>query len=98
MLLALLRHGVAEDAGPATGNRDEPRRLTDDGAQRVGEVAAGMARLGIHPDAILASPLTRCVQTAGIVAARAGVDVRRHDVLRPGARAQALLDLLAEYP
>ena len=98
MLLALLRHGVAEDAGPATGYRDEPRRLTDDGARRVGEVAAGMARLGIRPDAILTSPLARCVQTAEIVAAGAGVAVRRHDVLRPGARAQALLDVLAEYP
>lgn len=98
MLLALIRHGIAENAGPATGYRDEPRRLTDDGARRVGEVAAGMARLGIRPEAILTSPVARCVQTAEIVAAGAGVAVRRHDVLRPGARAQALLDVLAEYP
>ncbi len=98
MLLALLRHGLAEDAGPATRYRDEPRRLTDDGSRRVAEVAAGMARLGIRPDAILTSPLARCVETAEIVAARSGVAVRRHDVLRPGARAQALLDVLAEYP
>jgi phosphohistidine phosphatase len=98
MLLALLRHGTAEDAGPATGYQDEPRRLTADGARRVREVAAGMAQLGIRPDAVLTSPLARCVETAEIVAAPVGIAVRRHDVLRPGARAAALLDVLAEYP
>jgi len=98
MLLALIRHGVAENAGPDTGYRDEPRRLTADGANRMREAAAGIARMGIHPDVALTSPLTRCVQTAQIVAAPAGVDVRPHAVLRPGARAAGLLDVLAEYP
>ena len=98
MLLALIRHGIAEDAGPATGYRDEPRRLTPDGASRVRECAAGIARLGLHPGVVLTSPLARCVQTAEIVADRVGVDVRRHDVMRPGAHAAALLEVLAEYP
>ena len=31
MRLHLLRHGIAEDAGPATGGRDEPRALTERG-------------------------------------------------------------------
>jgi len=97
MLLALVRHGIAEDAGPATGYRDAPRRLTADGTRRIREVAAGIARLGIRPDAVLTSPLTRCLETAEIIAAPAGVAVRRHDMLRPGARAAALLEVLAEY-
>jgi phosphohistidine phosphatase len=98
MLLALIRHGIAEDAGPSTGYRDEPRRLTHEGAERVRAAAVGMARLGIRPDAILTSPLARCAETAELVAAATGQAVRRHDVLRPGAQAAALLDVLAEYP
>jgi phosphohistidine phosphatase SixA len=98
MLLALIRHGIAEDAGPATGYRDEPRRLTEEGALRMRSAAQGIARLGIHPGVVLTSPLARCVQTAEIVAAATGADVRVHAALRPGARAGAVLDLLAGYP
>ena len=90
--------GIAEEAGPTTGYHDAPRRLTADGARRMREVAAGVARLGIRPDAVLTSPLTRCVETAEIVAGPAGVPVRRLDLLRPGARGAQLLEVLAEYP
>ncbi len=98
MLLALIRHGTAEDAGPRTGYHDEPRRLTDAGITRMREAARGIAQLGIHPDAIISSPLVRCAQTAEIVAAPFGVAVRLHEVMRPGARAAALVDVLADYP
>ena len=98
MLLAVIRHGIAEDAGPATGYRDEPRRLTDQGITRMRIAAAGIARLGIRPVVVLTSPLARCVQTAEIVAAATGADVRVHAALRPGARTAAVLDLLAGYP
>ena len=98
MLLALIRHGIAEDAGPHTGYRDEPRRLTDAGITRMREAARGIARLGIHPEAIISSPLARCAETAELVAAPSGATVRLHDALRPGARAAALLDILADYP
>jgi phosphohistidine phosphatase len=98
MLLALIRHGIAEDAGPAAGYRDDQRRLTPDGANRIRASAAGIALLGIRPAAVLTSPLIRCVQTAQIVADRIGADVRPHDLLRPGARGDGLLEVLAEYP
>lgn len=98
MLLALIRHGIAEDAGPANGYRDESRRLTPAGADRMQAAAAGIARLQLHPVVILASPLVRCAETAAIVGRAADIPVRIHDVLRPGARAAALLDVLAEYP
>ncbi len=98
MLLAVIRHGIAEDAGPATRYRDEPRRLTDQGVARMRSAAAGIARLGIRPEVILSSPLARCVQTAEIVAAATAADVHVHAALRPGARSAALLDLLAGYP
>lgn len=98
MLLALLRHGVAEDPGPATGYRDEPRRLTPQGVERMQRAADGIARIGLRPDAVLSSPLVRCRETAAIVAARLGAEVRTTDALRPGARAERVLDVLAEYP
>jgi len=98
MLLALVRHGIAEDAGPATGHRDEPRRLTPQGVARMTRAADGVARLGVAPAAVLTSPLTRCVETAGILAERLSAPVRAVDALRPGARLEGVLDHLAEYP
>ena len=98
MLLALIRHGIAEDAGPANGYRDESRRLTPAGADRMQAAAAGIARLDLHPAVVLTSPLVRCVETAALVGRALGAPVRIHDVLRPGARAAAVLDVLAEYP
>lgn len=98
MILALLRHAIAEDAGPSTGYRDEPRRLTAKGVDRMTAAAKGIAALGLQPAVILTSPLTRCVETAAIVSDRLAVPVRPVEVLRPGARCEALLDLCAEYP
>ena len=98
MLIAFLRHGIAEDAGPATGHRDAPRRLTDEGRARMTRAARGMERLGLGPDVILTSPLARCRETAEIVAARLGAPVRPVQALQPGARLEGLLGHLAEYP
>jgi phosphohistidine phosphatase len=98
MLLALVRHGVAEDAGPATDWRDEPRRLTARGAERMRRAAEGVATLGIAPEVILSSPLPRCEETATIIGTRLGAPVRTHAAMRPGARLDGLLDVLAEYP
>jgi len=98
MLIALIRHGIAEDAGPTNGYRDESRRLTQQGALRMQAAAAGIARLKLAPAVILSSPLVRCAETAAIIGRATGTPVRIHDVLRPGARADALLDVLAEYP
>lgn len=98
MILALLRHGIAEDPGPSTGYRDEPRRLTPRGIARMTEAADGMAALRLSPDVILTSPLRRCVETATIVSDRLACPVRTVEGLRPGARAASLLDVCAEYP
>lgn len=98
MLLALVRHGIAEDPGPATGGRDEPRRLTAEGAARMELAARGVARLDVAPAVVLTSPLVRCAQTAAILGARLGAPVREVRALRPGARLEALAEHLAEYP
>ena len=98
MQLALLRHGVAEDAGPSTGWQDDPRRLTDVGRRRMRDAAEGIVRLGFAFDAVLTSPLTRCLQTAEIIGAALGRAAVADDRLRPGLDVDALIDLLLEHP
>lgn len=98
MIVCLLRHGVAEDASEATGFRDEPRALTDEGRARMITAARGIRHLDLPVEMTLTSPLTRCVQTAQIVADACGWPVRTDVRLRPGLDADGLLDLLFEYP
>lgn len=98
MQLLLMRHGIAEDAGPATGHRDEPRRLTDQGAARMRIQAAGLARLEPVVGAVFTSPLVRCHQTAAIVGEALGREPQVDDRLRPGAELDDLEDLLGEHP
>jgi phosphohistidine phosphatase len=97
MLLALLRHGIAEDAGPRTGGRDEPRRLTDAGIKRMRAAARGMTALGLAPSIIVTSPLRRCVETAEIVAAALGAEVLRDERVAPGMTVDDLADLIAMH-
>lgn len=98
MRLLLMRHGIAEDPGPATGHRDEPRALTAEGRRRMEAQARGMASLGLEVDGVVTSPLVRCRQTADIVAAALGATVREDPRLRPGARLDQVEDVLIEHP
>lgn len=98
MLLGLLRHGVAHDAGPETEWRDEPRALTDEGRRRMKLAAAGIARLDLGFAHLVASPLVRCAQTAEIVGDVLGLTPRHDDRMRPGLTVAQVIDLLLEYP
>jgi phosphohistidine phosphatase len=98
MILGLLRHGVAHDAGPESEYRDELRELTDDGRKRIRAAAAGIATLHLEFAALATSPLIRCEQTAAIVGDALGLTPRADPRLRPGLHVQGLLDLLMEYP
>lgn len=96
--LALLRHGVAEDAGPRTGWQDGPRELTAQGRTRMITAARGIAALDLGIDVILTSPLARCHQTAEIVGGALGVNAMVDERLRPGLDLNGLVDLLLEWP
>ena len=98
MRLLLLRHGIAEDIGPATGHRDAPRALTPEGAERMRAAARGMRALGVAPGVLLTSPLVRCRQTAEIVGEALGLAPREDDRLRPGMDLDAVADALLEHP
>ncbi len=62
MQLFVIRHGIAEDAGP--GQDDASRELTDDGERKLKKIVKGMRRLDIELDRILTSPWRRATQTA----------------------------------
>jgi phosphohistidine phosphatase len=68
MNLYILRHAPAVERGNP-GYEDDRRPLTPEGERRMRKSAAGMKTLGLSFDLILASPLTRAMQTAEIVAA-----------------------------
>ncbi len=68
MELYILRHGIAEEAATAPGQRDSTRRLTKEGAKKIRQVAMGMKAANLQLDLILTSPYVRARQTAEIVA------------------------------
>ena len=96
MELYFLRHGIAEDAGPA-GTGDAGRRLTKEGIAKMRAEARGLRRLGVSIDTLLSSPLVRAHETAEIVAKELGVELQLADALAPGCDAQRLFDLLGEH-
>lgn len=96
--LHLLRHGIAENAGPATGGRDEPRALTERGIAQMHAGARGIAALDLAIDTVLTSPLTRCLQTAAIVCEHIGGTPQQDQRLRPGLDLASLDDVLLEHP
>ena len=94
--LYLMRHGIAEDAGP--GLSDAQRALTAEGVAKTRRVALGLAGLGVRPDVILASPLRRAAETAAIVAEILGPSqVTDYPALAAGATPDAILDDLRPW-
>lgn len=98
MRIILMRHGIAEDAGPQTDFRDEPRSLTAEGITRMERASRGLARLDLGVERIICSPLVRCRQTADIVARVLELDGPTEDPrLRPGAELDAIADILLDH-
>lgn len=92
MILLLMRHGIAADAGTGGVRRDADRPLTPAGAKKTERTAAGLARLGLRPDVITTSPLLRARQTAERVAALAGLPAPCVcEALAPGGEPGAFL-------
>jgi 8-oxo-dGTP diphosphatase len=95
MPIRLIRHAKAGSRHDWTGS-DLVRPLT----KRGWEQAHGLAdRLVVtQPTRILSSPYTRCVQTVEPLAAALGVDIEPTDLLREGARFEAVIELLLTLP
>ena len=93
MELFIIRHAIAEPLGKKNEFSDEQRALTTEGRSRMRDIVKGLVKLGVEPDLILTSSLTRAVETAEIVAAEAGLaksEIRQSPNLAPGASADKL--------
>lgn len=86
MDLYILRHGIAEDGRPNL--TDAKRQLTPEGVRKLERVLRNAAKIGVEPDLILTSPLTRAVQTAEAAAKvlRCASNIVRTRSLLPEAR------------
>jgi phosphohistidine phosphatase len=98
MRIYLLRHGIAEDAGP--GTPDDKRELTDKGRTKLAGVLR-LARRAAKADnarleLVLSSPLVRAVQTAEMAREILGVEspVEQTNVLLPAASPQKVWEEL----
>jgi len=94
--LYLVRHGIAEAAG---SGGDAERRLTSEGVRKLRQVARGLKRLILKPDAIISSPLRRAEQTAAILCAvlAPGAVPQLCPLLAPGEGAEAVAAGLREH-
>jgi len=72
MRIYLLRHGIAEDAGP--GTPDAKRELTDKGRSKLASVLQLARRADIQLELVLSSPLVRAVQSAEVARKILGVE------------------------
>jgi phosphohistidine phosphatase len=87
MTIYLLRHGIAEPAGP--GGDDAGRALTEDGRKKLRAVLKLARSAGVRPERILTSPLLRAVQTAELAGEVLGCGTRPapSGALAPGGEA-----------
>jgi phosphohistidine phosphatase len=66
MQIYLLRHAIAEDAGP--GEPDSERALTAEGQEKLRRVLKRARAAGVSPSVILSSPYRRALETASLAA------------------------------
>jgi phosphohistidine phosphatase len=87
MRLILFRHGPAGERDAKRWSDDAKRPLTRNGRERTSLAAAGLRRLLGRPGRVAASPLVRARQTAEVLVAAAGPEVKIEtlEALSPGA-------------
>lgn len=64
MQLLLIRHGIAETLPHQLSLGDDGRALSEQGHQRMAQIARGLKRLELRLDGLYHSPKLRAVQTA----------------------------------
>ncbi len=99
MELYIVRHGIAVDREDPKCPADPERFLTDEGIEKLRQVAKGVAEVASVPDLILTSPYLRAVQTAELFADALEFSrnkIRKSDLLLPGAEPLQLFRELAK--
>ncbi len=95
MELYLMQHGTA-----LSKELDEDRPLSPVGRDQLVKSAEAVKKLGIGLDLIVASPATRSLQTAQIVAAQVGYPesaILQVNAVKPMARPEEVVEFLHEH-
>jgi phosphohistidine phosphatase len=89
--LFIVRHALAEDAGPGVSDFD--RQLTPKGRRRFVRMVQRLVKRGMEVDLVATSPLVRCRETAELLAAELPGQPRVAivDALAPGADWEAVV-------
>lgn len=98
MKLYLIRHGIASERLGSGITRDADRPLTEEGKEEMRVVARGLARLNVKPDVVLSSPLVRTRETAEILVAEFGCELKFTDSLAPGVTTAQVWKSVKRYP
>ncbi len=93
MQLYIVRHAYAGQHGDPSYPNDDLRPVTDRGRKRFRRLIKKLSKRGFAPDIIATSPLTRCRQTADIIADRFDLEDRvvELDLLCPQSELEALV-------
>ncbi|OLC93345.1 MAG: phosphohistidine phosphatase SixA [Acidobacteria bacterium] len=92
MEIYILRHGIAVERGTPGYKRDGDRPLTDEGVEKMRQIAKAMREMDLQFDVIFSSPYVRAKATADIVAETLGENVTLTDSLPPEADPAELID------
>jgi len=99
MQLYIVRHGIAIDREDPKCPPDPERFLTEEGIEKTGQVARGVAEIGAVPDLMISSPYVRALETAEIFARVFDYPKQKivqRDLLLPGAEPLQLFRELAK--
>ena len=95
MLIHLMQHGAS-----LSKELDETQPLSPVGREMVEKTARAAGRLGLTFELVVASPKTRSMQTAAIMAEMTGYPVsgiEKTDAVKAMASPQAAIDFIKEY-
>ncbi len=92
MEIYILRHGIAVERGTPGYKRDGDRPLTEEGVEKMRQIAKAMREMDLQFDVIFSSPYVRAKTTADIVAETLGENVTLTDSLLPEANPPELID------
>jgi phosphohistidine phosphatase len=97
MDLFLLRHGIAEEAGP--GQSDWQRALTEEGRRKLRQVLQAASEAKVSPSLILTSPLRRTIETAELAreVLKSKAELVRCAALQPGTTVEKVWDEIRLY-
>jgi phosphohistidine phosphatase len=98
MELYLLRHAIAEEITEVKRGGDRARALTDEGRDKMRQVAEGMKTSELEFDLILSSPYVRARETAEIVANKFKLEDKLlfSDLLTPDGDVRGLIARICE--